>query len=92
MSKAVAVMKQYICIKNRKEYYTAVKPKIGDVFFVLPPMKEENGFGLQWNLYKPSPSHVSGLAYQLGLPSEIFLEHFKPLDEYRQETIDQLLK
>ena len=79
-------MTQYICIKNR-QYYTLHKPKIGDVFLVLPPMKKE----LQWNLYQKSDHHVSGLRYILGLPSDIFLEHFKPLDEYRQETIDQLL-
>ena len=79
-------MTQYICIKNR-QYYTEHKPKIGDVYLVLPPMKQD----LQWNLYEKSDHHVSGLRYILGLPSDIFLEHFKPLDEYRQEQIDQLL-
>ena len=86
-------MTQYICIKNR-QYYTAYKPKIGDVFWVLPPMKKalQLTHYEQWNLYEKSDHHVSGLRYILGLPSDIFLEHFKPLDEYRQEQIDQILK
>ena len=81
-------MTQYICIKNR-QYYTEHKPKIGDVYLVLPPMKKEE---LNWNLYEKSDRHVSGLRYLLGLPSPIFLEHFKPLDEYRQEQIDKILE
>ena len=80
-------MTQYICIKNR-QYYTLHKPKIGDVFLVLPPTKKE----LQWNLFQKSDHHVSGLRYLLGLPSPIFLEHFKPLDEYRQEQIEKILE
>ena len=79
-------MTQWICIKNR-QYYTFHKPQIGDIFFVLPPTEKKH----HWNLYKKSDHHVRGLRYILGLPSDIFLEHFKPLDEYRQETIDQLL-
>ena len=63
-------MTQYICIKNR-QYYTEHKPKIGDVYLVLPPMKQE----LQWNLYEKSDHHVSGLRYILGLPSDIFLDY-----------------
>ena len=81
-------MTQYICIKNR-QYFTRHQPKIGDVYLVAPPMKKKE---LQWDLYEKSDHHGGGLRYLLGLPSLIFLEHFKPLDEYRNETIDKILE
>ena len=92
-------MTKYICIKDGK-FHASHKIKKGDFYWVRTSHGGAKGEKIHYHLYQESDKHkvvnrpahfLDGYAYKIGLPSHEFSKYLIPIEQYREEQIDELL-
>lgn len=93
-------MKKYICIKDGK-FHASHKIKKGDFYWVRTSHGGAHGQETHYHLYQESDKHkvvnrpvhfLDGYAYKIGLPSDEFVKYLIPIEQYREELLEKILK